>query len=142
LKNLLFDNVDISFAGGVSSVPAAPPEYAGEYPENTMWGDLPAYGYYIRHATNVTFTNCFTSAVSSDARPWLATNDVSNLKIIGPPLNISQTGTNVVLEWQYPFTLQTATNVVGSFTDLPRAFNPFTNPIVTNGLPHFFRLRQ
>jgi hypothetical protein len=142
LKNLVFDNVNISFAGGVTSVPAPPPEYAGEYPENTMWGNLPAYGYYIRHATNVTFTNCFTSAVSSDARPWLATNDVSNLRIIGPPLNISQTGTNVVLQWQYPFTLQTATNVVGSFTDLPQAFNPFTNPIATNGLPYFFRLRQ
>lgn len=142
LKNLLFDNVNISFAGGVASVPAAPPEYAGEYPENTMWNDLPAYGYYIRHATSVTFTNCFTSAVSADARPWLATNDVSNLKVIGPPLNFSRTGTNMILQWQYPFTLQGATNVVGTYTDLPQAFNPFTNPIPSDGVPHFFRLRQ
>ena len=79
VKNILFDNVNISFAGGLSSIPSNPPEYAGEYPENTMWGNLPAYGYYIRHATNVTFTNCFTSAASADARPWIATNDVSNL---------------------------------------------------------------
>jgi len=84
LKNILFDNVNISFAGGLSSIPANPPEYAGEYPENTMWGNLPAYGYYIRHATNVTFTNCSTRAASADARPWIATNDVSNLTIIGP----------------------------------------------------------
>ena len=68
------------------TAPANPPEYAGQYPENTMWSNLPAYGYYIRHATNVTFTNCFTSAASADARPWIATNDVSNLKIIGPTL--------------------------------------------------------
>jgi hypothetical protein len=86
LNNILFDNVNISFSGGLDSIPSNPPEYAGQYPENTMWGNLPAYGYYIRHATGVTFTNCITSAVSADARPWLATNDVSNLTIIGPTL--------------------------------------------------------
>jgi polygalacturonase len=86
LKNILFDNVNISFAGGLNAIPSSPPEYAGQYPENTKWGNLPAYGYYIRHAANVTFTNCFTSAAPADARPWIATMDVSNLKIIGPPL--------------------------------------------------------
>jgi polygalacturonase len=68
------------------SIPSNPPEYAGEYPENTMWNNLPAYGFYIRHAASITFTNCFTSAASADARPWIATNDVSNLTIIGPAL--------------------------------------------------------
>ena len=58
LQNILFDNVNISFEGGVGSIPGAPPEYAGQYPENTMWGNLPAYGYYLRHVTGVTFTNC------------------------------------------------------------------------------------
>jgi polygalacturonase len=86
LNNILFDNVNITFSGGLDSIPSNPPEYAGQYPENTMWGNLPAYGYYIRHATNVTFTNCITSAASADARPWIATNDVSNLTIIGPTL--------------------------------------------------------
>ena len=86
VQNILFDNVNISFKGGLGSIPASPPEYAGQYPENTMWTNLPAYGYYLRHASNVVFTNCFTSAASADARPWMATNDVSNLKIIGPSL--------------------------------------------------------
>jgi polygalacturonase len=86
VKNILFDNVNISFKGDLDSVPANPPEYAGQYPENTMWANLPSYGYYIRHATNVTFTNCFTSAASADARPWIATNDVPNLTVISPAL--------------------------------------------------------
>ncbi len=86
LNNILFDNVNISFAGGLKAVPPSPSEYAGQYPENTTWGDLPAYGYYLRHAANVTFTNCSTRAASADARPWLATNDVPNLKVTGPPL--------------------------------------------------------
>ncbi|MGH7993374.1 MAG: glycosyl hydrolase family 28 protein, partial [Limisphaerales bacterium] len=142
LNNLLFDNVNISFAGGSGSVPAAPPEYAGQYPENTMWGNLPAYGYYIRHATNVTFTNCFTSAASADARPWLATNDVSNLTTVSPSLNIFPSGTNVVLQWPNAFTLQTATSVAGPYADVIGAFNPYTNPITAGANPHFFRLRQ
>ncbi len=142
LNNLLFDNVNISFAGGVGSIPSTPPEYAGQYPENTMWGNLPAYGYYIRHAANVTFTNCFTSVVLTDARPWLANNDVSNLTTVGPTLNIFPGGTNVVLAWPNAFTLQTATNVAGPYADVPGAFNFYTNPIIADGLPHFFRLRR
>ena len=142
LNNLLFDNVNISFAGGLGSIPAAPPEYAGQYPENTMWGNLPAYGYYVRHATNVTFTNCFTRAASPDARPWLATNDVSNLTAVGPPLTIFPSGTNVVLQWPNAYTLQTGTNLAGPYADLIGAFNPCTNAVTADGLPHFFRLRQ
>jgi polygalacturonase len=142
LNNLLFDNVNISFAGGLTYIPADPPEYTGQYPENTMWTYLPAYGYYIRHATNVTFTNCFTTAASPDARAWLATNDVSYLTTVGPPLNIFPSGTNVVLQWPNAFTLQAATNIAGPYTDVTGAFNPYTNPITADGLPRFFRLRQ
>jgi polygalacturonase len=141
LKNILFDNVNISFAGGLSSIPANPAEYAGQYPENTMWGNLPAYGYYLRHATNVTFTNCFTSAASADARSWIATNDVSNLTIIGPTLNMLPSAGRLVLQWNNGFTLQTATNVGGSYADIIGATSLYTNQF-TNTLQQFFRLRQ
>ena len=141
LKNILFDNVNISFAGGLSSIPSNPPEYAGQYPENTMWTNLPAYGYYIRHATNVTFTNCFTSAALADARPWIATNDVSNLSVIGPILNILPGTGGLVLRWNNGFTLQTATNVGGGYADLTGATSPYTNSFST-ATQRFFRLRQ
>ena len=46
-----------------SSVPASPPEaMPNQYPESNMFGDLPAWGYYLRHVTGVTFTSC-TSTV-------------------------------------------------------------------------------
>jgi hypothetical protein len=141
LNNLLFDNVNISFAGGLGSIPASPPEYAGQYPENTMWTNLPAYGYYLRHATNVTFTNCFTSAASADARPWIATNDVSNLTIIGPTLNVLPGTVPLVLQWNSGFTLQTATNVAGAYADVTGATSLYTNQF-PNTLQRFFRLRQ
>ena len=141
LKNLLFDNVNISFAGSFNSIPSAPPEYSGQYPENTMWGNLPAYGYYLRHATNVTFTNCFSSAASADARPWINTNDVSNLTIVGPMLNILPGTGSLVLQWNNGFTLQTATNVSGPYSDLIGATSLYTNQFA-NTPERFFRLRQ
>jgi polygalacturonase len=141
LQNILLDNVDISYKGGLSSIPSAPPEYAGQYPENTMWGNLPAYGYYVRHAAGVTFTNCFTSAVSADARPWMVASDVSNMSIAGPTLRVGPSGQNVLLTWDNGFTLQTSTNAAGPYQDLAGASSPYANPF-TNGPQRFYRLRQ
>jgi hypothetical protein len=141
LKNILFDTVNFTFAGGLGTIPSAPAEYAGQYPENTMWGNLPAYGYYIRHATDVTFTNCFTSAALADARPWMVTNDVANLTVLGPTLNILPGAGSLVLQWNSGFTLQTATNVVGTYSDLSGDTNLYTNQL-TNSTQRFFRLRQ
>ena len=45
-----------------------------------MWGDLPAYGYWMRHVNGVTFTSDTSRLNGSDARPEKATNDVSNLR--------------------------------------------------------------
>ena len=140
LANILFDNVNISYKGGLGSIPSAPPEYAGQYPENTMWGNLPAYAYYLRHADGVTFTNCYSHAAAADARPWIATNDVSNLKIFGPTLNVLNNSAPLVLQWTYGFILQTATNLQGPFQDLSSAGSPYTNQFTTS--PRFFRLRQ
>lgn len=106
-----------------------------------MWGNLPAYGYYLRHATGVTFTNCFTSTASGDARPWLATSDVSNLVIAGPTLRVQPGSAAVVLLWDNAFTLQSATNVAGTYQNLSGASSPYTNPVAA-GPQRFFRLRQ
>ncbi len=141
VRNILFDNVNISYAGGVGSIPAAPPEYAGQYPENTMWGNLPAYGYYIRHAIGVTFTNCYTSAASTDARPWIATNDVSGLTVIGPTLNMLQTQP-LILQWSNAFVLQTATNLTGPYSDLSGATSPYTTNTSAATPQRVYRLRQ
>ena len=92
VENIRFDNVNISFKGGLDAVPGTPPEYAGQYPENTMWDNLPAYGYYLRHARNIVFTNCTTSAAMPDARPWIATNDVTQLAVSSAMKRLSRAG--------------------------------------------------
>jgi polygalacturonase len=49
------------------------PEEEGAYPEPTMFGELPATGFFIRHARNVELTNVEIQTASVDARPafWL-----------------------------------------------------------------------
>ncbi|HEY4281502.1 MAG TPA: glycosyl hydrolase family 28 protein [Chthoniobacterales bacterium] len=80
ITNLFFTNCNITFKGGDNSVPGNPPEWdSNQYPEVSMWGDLPAYGYYMRHVNGVTFTNCVSRLNGSDSRPEKSTNDVSDL---------------------------------------------------------------
>ncbi len=84
ITNLTFENVAITFDGGLTAVPASPPEATpNEYPESNMFGDLPAWGYYLRHVSGVGFANCTTAVATPDARQELVTDDVSGL--VGSP---------------------------------------------------------
>jgi hypothetical protein len=40
-----------------------------------MWGPLPANGFFIRHARNVTFQNVVVRAMSADERPEYVRED-------------------------------------------------------------------
>ncbi len=81
ITNLFFTNCNVTFNGGhTGSIPPNPPEWdSNQYPEANLFGDLPAYGYYLRHVIGATFTTCTTAPANSDTRPAMATNDLSNL---------------------------------------------------------------
>lgn len=51
-------------------------EKAAEYPEATMWGPLPAKGFYVRHARSVHFDNVEVYTEQADARPDFVKEDV------------------------------------------------------------------
>jgi len=48
-----------------------------------MFGRLPAYGFYCRHARNVRFDRVETGSVAPDARPSLVCDDVDGLRVSG-----------------------------------------------------------
>ncbi len=73
VTNITFDNVDVLFKGGLTSVPDAPREYGkGMYPECNAFGNMPGYAFYLRHARDITFRNCDSSVTPLDVRDWLA----------------------------------------------------------------------
>ena len=84
ITNLSFSNVAVTFDGALATVPASPPEATpNQYPESNMFGDLPAWGFYLRHVEGVTFASCATTSGAYDARQEVVTDDVTGL--VGSP---------------------------------------------------------
>jgi polygalacturonase len=81
LTHLVFENVKTTVRGGMASVPADPPEYAGQYPDPNLWGDLPSFAFFLRHVDGVVFSNSPARAANGESRRWLEQRDVSNLVI-------------------------------------------------------------
>ena len=48
-----------------------------------MFGEIPAWGFYTRHATGVTFKNVTLSCVGTDFRQAMVFDDVAKLNIDG-----------------------------------------------------------
>lgn len=54
-------------------------EQVKKYPEFSMFGELPAYGFYLRHIENVIFKNVKMKLKESDYRPAIVMDDVENV---------------------------------------------------------------
>ena len=75
VRNVSISNVSIHHQGGVSAdemdeiFESVKNEKEKDYPEATMWGNLPAKGFFVRHARNVWFSNIEVTTEQPDARP-------------------------------------------------------------------------
>ncbi|NWJ52847.1 MAG: glycoside hydrolase [Bacteroidetes bacterium] len=58
-------------------------EMASAYPEFSQFKELPAWGFYIRHAKNITFENVKLTAKARDYRPAIVLDDVKDLSFKG-----------------------------------------------------------
>jgi polygalacturonase len=78
IEDIKISDVYLQQVGGGSAEMAQiqPPEKADAYPEPTMFGDLPATGFFVRHAKNVEFSNVEIATKVSDARPAFHIEDV------------------------------------------------------------------
>lgn len=59
------------------------PEREDAYPESTMFGTLPAYGFFCRHAGNLAFRNVKLHTAQPDLRHAMVFDDVEDLRIEG-----------------------------------------------------------
>lgn len=85
VENVVLRNVQVGFDGGGDRELATReiPEREGAYPESTMFGELPAYGFFCRHARNLTFENVQLSLNEADFRHAMVFDNVENLRIDG-----------------------------------------------------------
>lgn len=74
VENVWLNNITIHHKGGVTAADMAKinesikDEKEKEYPEATMWGNLPAKGFFVRHARNIKFNNIEVITEQPDVR--------------------------------------------------------------------------
>jgi polygalacturonase len=80
VNNICLSNIILEQSGGATqeNMNVKIEEKTADYPEATMFGTLPAYGFYIRHAENITFDGIEFAVTNEDARPALFIDDVKN----------------------------------------------------------------
>ena len=81
IEDVKISDVYLHQLGGGSAEWAAlqPPENESGYPEASMFGTLPATGFFLRHARNLEYSNIEIATAKPDARPAIWAEDVDGL---------------------------------------------------------------
>lgn len=89
VQDVTLEDIDISYGGrGSKDIAYIPIESLGRVPENekgypefSMFGELPAWGFYIRHAEGIVFKNVRLHYLEDDFRPAMVLDDVKNSQL-------------------------------------------------------------
>ncbi|HEX8023897.1 glycoside hydrolase family 28 protein [Mucilaginibacter sp.] len=97
VQNVTLKNIEIIYGGNarkeIAFIPtdslAKVTENPAGYPEFTMFGELPSWGLYTRHASGINISNFKISLKQDDFRPAMVFDDVAglNLEKIDVPLS-------------------------------------------------------
>ena len=83
VRNVTLQNIRISVAGGSEAMEGQEvPEVISKYPEENMFGNLPAYGLYCRHVRGLRLEGLNLQLEKADNRPALITDDVGELDLL------------------------------------------------------------
>jgi len=85
VEDVQLSNVRIVYKGGGTAEDAArmPPENETSYPEPSMFGTLPAYGLFVRHAKNIALRDVEVSFLGREQRPAITLDDVDGIRFDG-----------------------------------------------------------
>ena len=97
IENVRLENIEIVYPGHADPEYAyrgsskeeldAIPEMETSYPEFSNWKELPAWGFYIRHADEIVFDNVKITVDGEDYRPAIVTDDVNGLRLKNVEIN-------------------------------------------------------
>src|SRR5215468_3584979 len=80
IEDVRLNNIQILYKGGGTAAQAdrEPPEEETAYPEPDMFGDIPAYGFFVRHVKGLEMNNVELRYMKDDFRPAFTLFDVKN----------------------------------------------------------------
>lgn len=83
IEDVTLDNIRIEFQGGGTKAQAAivPTEGEKDYPDPGHMGDMPSYGFFIRHVKGLEMRNIDIRYVKEDQRPPFVLNDVKDIRL-------------------------------------------------------------
>ncbi len=83
IEDIKMDNITVRVKGGASAEQAAlvVPEKENAYPDPQEFGKIPAYGFFVRHAKNVSLTNIELTLENEDGRPPFIFEDAEGISL-------------------------------------------------------------
>ena len=89
VEDILLEDIELVYPGraskGIYYYPLSQihqvPEQEGSYPEFSMFGELPAWGFYVRHVRGITLKNVRLSLKDEDFRPALVFDDAHDIRL-------------------------------------------------------------
>ena len=81
IEDVTLSNIRIVYRGGGKRElnELQPPERETNYPEPSMFEELPVYGFFLRHAKGITVDDLTVSYLNNDFRPAFLLDDVSGV---------------------------------------------------------------
>jgi polygalacturonase len=83
IEDVTLSNIRIYYKGGGTKQQAAldPPEKETDYPEPTMFGEIPAYGFFIRHVRGLEMNDVRVSYLKDEVRAPFILSDAKSIDL-------------------------------------------------------------
>lgn len=113
IEDVRLSNIRIHYKGGgtLEDAKREPPENERNYPEPSMFGTIPAYGFFVRHARGITFDNVEVSFEKEDARPAFWLDDVRGIDFFRTNAQLSKNAKMFVLKNVADFSVEQSRNI-------------------------------
>ncbi|WP_028298521.1 glycoside hydrolase family 28 protein [Olivibacter sitiensis] len=114
VKDVTLENIEITYPGRASKAQAYFslsrlkdfPEKIHNYPEFSMFGEMPSWGFYVRHTDNIKMKNVVLKLDDYDFRPAFIFDDVNNIDMDKIILPVDYQNNQIILRGNTHFSIK------------------------------------